>query len=99
MKAIKIKTISRSWTRMLRSIDSPGPEVEFNPDDVTSVECCCERSAPEADRMYYLYRRPGLATLTVPHSELARFPVLLKKGMDSYVNKMNAPDPDHGSPS
>ena len=99
MKATKIKTISRSWTRMLRAIDSPGPEVEFNPDDVTSVEYCGERSAPEADRTYYLYRRPGLTTLTVPHSELVRFQVLLKNGMDSYKRKINAPDPDHGSPS
>lgn len=94
---ITIKTITRQWTSMLRSIDSPGPEVEFNPDDVMSVEYCCEHSLPENDRTYYLYRKNGLSTLTVSNGELARFPDLLNRGIASYMNKMSSPDPLRGS--
>ena len=94
---ITIKTITRQWTSMLRSIDSPGPEVEFNPDDVEMVEYCCDHSLNEEFRTYYLYRKYGLSTLTVSHFELSRFPCLMQKGMASYDYKIHAPDPLMGS--
>jgi len=92
-----IKTINRTWGPMLRSSDSPGPEVNFDESDVISVEYCCRSVLPEYDRTYYLYRKNGLSTLTVSHAELKRFPPLLQKGMESYKRKIDAPDPLMGS--
>jgi hypothetical protein len=92
-----IKTITRTWSPMFRSSDSPGPEVDFDESNVSWVEYCCDRSLPESARTYYLYRKNGLSTLTVAHSELERFPALLKEGMESYDCKIHAPDPLMGS--
>jgi hypothetical protein len=85
---------------MLRATDSPGPEVDFDESDVDSVEYCSSYfEVPEASRTYYLYRRPGLGTLIVAHSELKKFPALFEKGMRSYENKTSGPDPYKGSPT
>ena len=95
----KIKTICRTWSRMLYAKDGPGPEVDFDERDVTGVEYCCMHALPESRRTYYLYRKSGLATLAVPHSELERFPKLLARGLESYRDKISGPDPLKGSPT
>ena len=84
---------------MLRAKDAPGPEVDFDESDVHSVEYCSRFEMPEALRTYYLYRKSGLATLAVPHSELERFPKLLARGLESYRDKISGPDPLKGSPT
>lgn len=96
---MKIKTITRTWSKLGWAKDAPGPEVDFNESDVVDVEYCPHHTAPEGLRTYYLYRRPWLENLIVAHSELKKFPALLEQGMRSYENKINGPDPLKGSPT
>lgn len=74
-----------------------GPIVEFDEDDVTSVESCSPNWVKDEDLLAYLYTRT-VGTLAVRYLDLLKVcPKLAKKAKDSMIWKSNQPDPCGGS--